>query len=134
GINLRTAKAVETVQFKYSIARADVPMRAADIRKTLAKFATTERDAHQLLGAERAMATVSYELATNRPFDESLVAAIKGLRNGVTLTGDAAKQAEVISTTVALPVEILRSFLGRLTLTGAGGALGAVKAVAYRVV
>jgi hypothetical protein len=52
GINLHTARAVETVQFKYSIARADVPMRAPDIRKTLAKFATTERDAHQVLGPE----------------------------------------------------------------------------------
>jgi hypothetical protein len=55
GISSRTAQAVETVQFKYSIASADVPMRAADVRKTLAKFATTERDAHRVLGPERAM-------------------------------------------------------------------------------
>jgi hypothetical protein len=109
-------------------------MRVPDIRKTLAKFATTERDARQGLGPERAMAAVSYELATNRPFGESLVAAIVGLRNGVTLSGDAATQAEVIRATVALPDEILRSFLGRLTLIGAGGALGAVKAATHRVV
>jgi hypothetical protein len=35
GVNLRTARAVEAVQFKYSIARADVPMRAPDIRRRL---------------------------------------------------------------------------------------------------
>jgi hypothetical protein len=134
GTNLRTAQVVETVQFKYSIARADVPMRAPDIQKTLAKFATTARDAHKVLGPERAMATVSYELATNRPFDETLVAAINGLRNGVTLSGDAAKQAAAIRTTVDLPDEALRSFLGRLTLMGACGALGAVKASVHRVV
>jgi hypothetical protein len=40
--------AVETVQFKYSVARADV-LCAPLISETLAKFATTERDAHPLL-------------------------------------------------------------------------------------
>jgi hypothetical protein len=134
GINLRTAQAVETVQFKYSIARADVPMRAADIRKTLAKFATTERDAHQILGPERAMATVSYEVATNRAFEKNLVAAIDGLRNRATLSGDAAKQAEVVRTAVDLPDGALGSFLARLTLTGASGALSTVKAAVHRVV
>jgi hypothetical protein len=89
GMNLHTAQAVETVQFKYSIARADVPIRAPDIRKTLTKFANAERDAHQVLGPERAMATVSYELATNRPFDGKLASAITGLRNGLPLAGDA---------------------------------------------
>jgi hypothetical protein len=67
GTNLRTAQAAETVQFKYSIARADVPMRAPDIQKTLAKFATTERDAHKILGPARGMATVvTSSLPTDR--------------------------------------------------------------------
>lgn len=56
------------------------------------------------------------------------------LRDCVTLSGDAAMQADVISSTIALPDEILRSFLGRLTLNGAGGSLSAVKAAAHRVV
>jgi hypothetical protein len=77
---------------------------------------------------------VSYELASNRPFEESLVAAVNGRRNDVTLSGDAAKRAEVIRASVDLPDDTQRSFLGRLTLTGAGGALGAVKAATHRVV
>ena len=43
-------------------------------------------------------------------------------------------QAEVIRDAVALPEEIQQSFMQRLTLTGAGGALGTVKSAAHRVV
>ena len=134
GINLRTARRVETVQFKYSIARAAVPLRAPEIRKTLEKLAIAERDARKALGADRATETMSYELATNRPFEENLVAAINGLRNDLPLSGDAATQAEVIRSAVAFPDETLRSFLQRLVLAGAGGALGVVKAATHLVV
>ena len=44
GINIDTASAIEVLQFKYSITRADEEVRAFDIKKTLEKFRRTDAD------------------------------------------------------------------------------------------
>jgi hypothetical protein len=134
GTDLLTASAVEVVQFKYSIARAGVPMRAADVSKTLAKFAKVELDARERLGLERTDAVVSYELCTNRPIDPVLLAAVEGMRSQAALEGDAERQAAAIRSAIDLPDELLPSFLARLTLVGAGGGLTGVKAAAHRTI
>ena len=67
GVGIAQASHVEVVQFKYSIAEASVPMRATDVRKTLAKFAKADTDFAAVVGAERGREVVRYELVTNRP-------------------------------------------------------------------
>lgn len=87
-INVAAASQVEVVQFKYSIAQAVEPMRAADARRTLEKFAKTDSDFVRQIGRERVRSVVRYELVTNRPFHSSLIGAIDGIRRGLPLSGD----------------------------------------------
>jgi hypothetical protein len=67
GVGIAQASSVEVVQFKYSIAEAAAPMRATDVRKTLAKFAQTDADFTAAVGADRVRDVARYELVTNRP-------------------------------------------------------------------
>lgn len=53
GVGIAQASSVEVVQFKYSIAQAAAPMRATDLRKTLAKFAQTDADFTAAVGGDR---------------------------------------------------------------------------------
>jgi hypothetical protein len=44
GASFETCTRMEGAQFKYSISNADTPLRMADVRKTLEKFAATEKE------------------------------------------------------------------------------------------
>ena len=110
GTNVDTASSVEVLQFKYSIARADQEMRAFDIKKTLEKFATTEADFVKRIGSDRVKSVVRYEIVTNRPFSPALLAAVRGLRDGQVLDGDAADQAKYIRETLPGLADTLSDF------------------------
>jgi hypothetical protein len=93
---IASATAVEVPQFKCSIARHDLEMRAFDLKKTLQKFAKTDFDFTTLVGINKVEAVVCYEIVTDRPFSPALIAAVEGLSQGQSLAGDAADQANYI--------------------------------------
>ncbi|WP_422009898.1 NACHT domain-containing protein [Reyranella sp.] len=117
------ASRVEVVQFKYSISRADTPIRAADLVKTLQKFTAADADFRVRHGASLVERVVRYDFASNRPVHENLYEAIKVLRSGAKADGDIARQVEQLREALhATGIEIA-SFLGRLELTGSRGSL-----------
>lgn len=59
GTSFDTCERIEVAQFKHSISNADTPLRLADLRKTLTKFAATEKGFLAKYGAERVTATFS---------------------------------------------------------------------------
>ena len=54
------ARLVEIVQFKYSLASATVPVRAADIAKTLSKFVDADAQLRERYGDDRVEQVVRY--------------------------------------------------------------------------
>ncbi|MFK4871512.1 NACHT domain-containing protein [Novosphingobium sp. ZW T3_23] len=122
GRNLLQAKRVEVVQFKYSTARATVPVRATDLSPTLMKFAQGEaerRGRHGDVVADR----VSYEYATNRPIHPELDQAIAALGSGTLAPSSATGQAAQIVAALAGYNIDLPAFLRRLALLGRLGDL-----------
>jgi hypothetical protein len=128
GVGIAQASSVEVVQFKYSIAEAATPVRATDLRKTLAEFARTDTDFTTAVGADRVRDIARYELVTNRPFHPSLLAAIDALRRELLPAGDVADQATAVRDACGLEQSRLSGFLDRLTLTGHRSPVSEVKA------
>ena len=117
------ASRVEIVQFKYSIANADLPVRAADVAKTLAKFAETDKELRERHGNERVERVVKYEFATNRPIHPNLLAALAESDPDAVDLRDVAKQRlQLAKALEAYPFDH-GSLLGRLTLLGTRGSL-----------
>ena len=128
-----SATAVEVVQFKYSVAHTALPMRAADIAKTLTKFAKTEADFIERFGRDHVERVVTYEIVTNRPFHPSLFSSVDRLRRGAMAADpDEAAQSQAVVVATGLAGAALSSFLSRLALTGEGGALAEVNAAVHR--
>ncbi len=121
---IATASLVEIVQFKYSIARSDTAVRAADVVSTLRKFAQSEagfreRHAHSLIDR-----VVRYSFVTNRPIHPNLTAALAALRAGHQADGDVGRQAHQLATAVSgLGEAHIAGFMDRLALAGAHGSL-----------
>jgi hypothetical protein len=127
-----SASSVEVVQFKYSVARADVGVTASEIKTTLQKFASTDSDFVGKVGAERVDSVVRYEIATNRPFNPNLIAAFEGLIKSQVLEGDIAKQAEYVKAALPTIGERLPNFLKRISLSGTQGTLIEARATVRR--
>lgn len=134
GTRVEAASSVEVVQLKYSITRADIPMRAADIGKTLKKFAAIERDLTSRAGRSRVEAVVRYEIVTNRPFHLSLITPIRLNSRGEQPAKDETGQSATLERLTGLADASLASFLGRLTLTGRAGSHTDVTASVRRTV
>lgn len=120
------ANLVEIVQFKYSIARKSEPVRAADLAKTLRKFAGAETDLRAKHGAHHVERVVRYRFATNRPIHGGLAAALDALRSGEQPTDEAADQAAQVTKALGRKVGDLREFVRRLEIAGSGGMLAEV--------
>ena len=117
------ASRVEVVQFKYSIADADTPIRAADITKTLTKFGSADADFRGKHGDALVDRVVCYDFATNRPIHRNLLAAVMALRTGAATEGEIARQAEQITAAMRSAAIEVGPFLGRLNLSGGRGSL-----------
>lgn len=117
------ASRVEVVQFKYSIASAALPARAADLAPTLIKFALTDAELQERHGAEHIERVVRYDFATNRPIHPNLLTALAGIIAGEQGDGDVAKQqaqlAKALEKYPHSPADLLR----RLDLSGSRGSL-----------
>lgn len=123
GRHVAEAQRAEIVQFKYSIASATTPVRAADLRKTLEKFAKSEVDLRRKHGDALVDEVVRYEYATNRPIHPNLTAAIEALRDGTAAEGDVTVQADQIRAAVKAGKAGLKPLVDRLRLQGGLGTL-----------
>ena len=120
---VRGASLVEVVQFKYSVANPTDPIRAADLTKTLTKFANTDAQFRTIHGDELVEGIVRYEFATNRPMHENLLAAITAIENDEPVSKDVARQAKQLRDAIAPSNVDAASLLKRLTLAGSKGSL-----------
>lgn len=123
GTNVARATRVEIVQFKYSIASATLPLRAADLAKTLTKFADTDAELRACHGEALVERVVRYDFATNRPIHPDLVAALIETIHRTDSAGDVAKQKAQIAEALKAYPHPLGAFLRRLTLSGRRGTL-----------
>jgi len=57
GVRIASATCIEAIQFKYSVASADEPMRAVEMAKTLGKFALANKDIEAVRAGEPDLAT-----------------------------------------------------------------------------
>ena len=129
--DIARASRVEVVQFKYSIASAAKPVRAADLARTLTKFALTDTELRARHGDARVEQVVRYEFATNRPIHPNLAAAIGATLRGASSIGDVARQQEQIAEALKDYSPPASELLARLSLSGAQGSLhGAERSVA----
>ena len=121
---IATASMVEIVQFKYSIAKADTPLRAADIASTLRKFSQSEVGFRERHAQSLIDSTIRYSFVTNRPIHPNLSAALAALREGRQADGDIGHQAGQLAAAVSgIDMAQIASFLARLELAGAQGSL-----------
>jgi hypothetical protein len=134
GPDALTAHRIEVVQFKYSIARAEVAVRAADLAKTAGKFAQALRDHRADLGRDRADAVLRFEYLTNRPVDPDLEASLKGLAGGEPMTPRAADQAEALRRATGLDGDDLALFARNLSVVGRGGSVRQVQGALARLI
>ncbi|MYM21478.1 hypothetical protein GTP46_02305 [Duganella sp. FT135W] len=117
------ARQVVVVQFKYSIAKADSPVRAVDFEQTLRKFAITDAQLRTQHGDEHVLSVVKYEFATNRPVHENLDRALSMLISGGEMSGDLKSQADRIRLALAAYSFPIAELLRRVDLVGGKGTL-----------
>lgn len=126
--NVARASRVDIVQFKYSIAKHDVATRAADIAKTLKKFAHTDVQLRQKHGETLVERVVRFDYATNRPIHPNLLAAIAAIQAGQDGTDDIGVQVGQVNEALEDYPFSRSLLLERLSLTGGGGTLRDVDA------
>jgi hypothetical protein len=125
---------VTIVQFKYSIASTTAPFRQSDAKKTIRKFAISFEDHIRRFGAKAVDQKLYFELITNRPISPTLVKAIEGIRKGIKLRGDAAKQAKQFMSASGLRGKKLVSFANKIGILGLTNNLAETKANVSRTV
>ena len=128
GTSLESCERIEVAQFKYSISRADTPLRMADLRKTLAKFAATEKEFLLKHGAEAVTRKVTYSINSNRPFAAELLEAFRSASTGtLAVSVDADAQLTQLRSAVKQSDDSLRRFADRVLLVGRMDSLEAVE-------
>lgn len=123
GTDLARSHRANIVQFKYSIASADTPIRAADVASTLTKFAATDAELRATHGSDHVAKVVRYEFATNRPIHDNLGPAIAAVIAGSGVSGDAARQAAQITQALTNYPHPAAELLLRLEFVGSKGSL-----------
>jgi hypothetical protein len=117
------AKRIDVLQLKYSPTKEKEGLTASDLSKTLQKFVQIKKDLKKRLGEERAAEVTFFEFVSNRPIGKNLEKAIVALRTGQPAQGHIGTQAETLKTSIGLKDGHLKSFLERLSITGAGSSL-----------
>ena len=128
GTSFESCARIEIAQFKYSISKAGTPLRIADLRKTLVKFAATEKELLSKHGAEAVARKVTYSINTNRPFASEMLEAFRSASTGQpAVSADADGQLSQLRSAVKQSDDGLRRFADRVLLVGRMDSLGAVE-------
>jgi len=135
GTSFEFCARVEVAQFKYSISKAGTPLRIADLRKTLVKFAATEKELISKHGAEAVARKVTYSINTNRPFASEMLEAFRLASTGQpAVSADANAQLFQLRSAVKKSDDGLRRFADRVLLVGRMDSLEAVERGNARIV
>lgn len=113
----------QIIQFKYSISNSNDDFRAADAKKTIAKFAAAYLDHKKRYGATQVRNKLKFELITNRPIYTPLEQAITAIANLAPLSGEIKKQADQFTVACDLNGKSLIEFAASLHITGLAGNL-----------
>jgi NACHT domain len=128
GASFESSTRLEVAQFKYSISKAATPLRIADLRKTLVKFAATEKDFVSKHGAETVARKITYSINTNRPFASETLEAFRAPSTGQpAVSADANAQLSQLRSAVKQSDDGLRRFADRVLLVGRMDSLEAVE-------
>lgn len=82
GQNFQFSEQVSIIQFKYSVAKKNIPITLSDAKKTIEKFSEAYKNHINRFG-KNAPEKLRFQFITNRPISQDLVKAIKNLANGV---------------------------------------------------
>ena len=117
------ARSVVIAQVKYSKGAETVAFRASDAKKTIHKFAAAYKSHKRSHGATNVEKKLAFELITNRPIHSQLTKAIDGLALGVSLKGEAKKQASQFMSACGFKGRELVRFAQKVKITGLAGSL-----------
>lgn len=107
------------LQLKYSIAKADAPLVASDMIKTLKKFSLSEVELLKLHSGTGSMAKRFYRVVSNRPFGTHFLDAIEALRTEQKPTDDdVSSQLKQIKRVLKLNPADQANFASRLEFMG----------------
>jgi hypothetical protein len=122
------SKRTTIAQFKYSIAKSAEEFRAADAKKTIAKFAKAYKDFSERHGKEAVSEKLDFELITNRPFYPPLLHALEALGKSLPAEGEIASQANQFKAASGLNGTSLEDFARKCKFVGLTGNLNYTKA------
>ena len=110
---------MEVAQFKYSVSNADRPIRIADLRTTLVKFAATDSDLRAKHGATAVSSRLFFALNTNRPISAALLEAFESARASLKpASKDGLAQLEQLRSTLGMDEAELSALMPRVVLNG----------------
>lgn len=121
--SFKESKRTTIAQFKYSIARGSVQFRAADIKKTIAKFAQAYKNYRATYGPAEVKVKLDFEFITNRPVYPPLLEAIEALSNGFLGDGEVARQARQVKAAAGLNSRLLVEFASKCRVVALAGSL-----------
>jgi hypothetical protein len=119
---------LQIAQFKYSVSRAEVPLRFFDARKTIQKCATAESDFIAKHGEAPTRRKLRFSLITNRPIASDLTEALDHAGSAsVPQSADPKEQYDQLCSAIPLRGDQLTAFAARISLEGRAGSLGTVE-------
>lgn len=86
GKDFKSSEKVSILQFKYSVAYKNTPVKASDAKKTIEKFSETYKGHIKRFGQD-APKKLDFQFVTNRPISADFVKALRNLAAGVKNTG-----------------------------------------------
>ena len=113
-------------QFKYSIADKEHCFRASKAKKTIEKYAEAYRAHKRKHGAQAVEEKLDFQIITNQPISDSLIASIEALGTNADCSGDVAEQADQLRRAAKLTGRPLAAFARKLSIEGRCGSLPAV--------
>ncbi|MGY2264999.1 hypothetical protein [Pseudomonas sp. SDO5561_S422] len=107
------------LQLKYSIAKANVPLVASDMIKTIRKFSQSEIELLKLYRGTHSILKRTYRVVSNRPFGQHFLDAVEALKTAVQPTdSQVSSQLDQIKRVLQLNPADYGVFASRLEFVG----------------
>lgn len=128
GASFESSARIEIAQFKYSISKSSTPLRIADLRKTLVKFAASEKEVVSKHGAEAVARKIMYSINSNRPFAADMLDAFRAASTGQAAMSAAADvQLSQLRSAAKQSDDGLKRFASRVLFVGRMDSLDAIE-------
>ena len=128
-------EAIEYIQYRYSIARADKNFNFSDAKDIIEKFADLERESISTPNNKHELAKVSYVIFTNRPISPELDLILNFFREGNQNASVEIKQkADELKKIINLADSQLADFANRVNFKGNMGSLEEIEGENKRII